>query len=422
MYWSSHLAGLLTRAAPPTSDISIVAAGGQRRFHLHKFILAARTPYFAARLTARPGVAAWNGLAAVPAEALLIILRHVYLAELPRDLVPPGSPPGLEDRVARALDRVARELGLPHLWEAFVDSAGDARLARQRFRDEEERALEQMGRFFRAHVLGAKMVLDPASVPDVRYGRDNAAFADVLLRTDEPAPAQPPPANRPGSAPVRKMATTTTATLYPAHKAMLIRSPYFERMFSGDYVEAQSSAHLHVVRVDCSPAVLELVLGYLYTESVACPLEHALDLLYAADMLLLDGLKAKAAVAISTLGSGGDAAAEPVNIYDVVHAAWDLGVRRLEEFAARYLAARLDETDSIKLLDDIRYYLSERFRLRFDDARLDVVLAAPDAPAPAPDAPRDGDPADDGFASDALNYQVLLGKIDAMLDSLELDA
>lgn len=34
----------------------------------------------------------------------------------------------------------------------------------------------------------------------------------------------------------------------------------------------------------------------------------------------------------------------------------------------------------------------------------------------------DGDIAGDEFASDAINYQVLLGKIDTLLDRLKLDA
>ena len=303
---------------------------------------------------------------------------------------------------------------------------------------------------------------------------------------------------------------------------MLIRSEYFDKMFSGDFVESKKSAHLHIVTVDCSPAVLELVLTFLYTESTNCPLEHALDLLYAADMLFLDGLKSKAAVAISTLGSGtsnvlvdrthandtgGDdekpgigndaqvVEMEPINIYDVIHAAWDLRVQRLEEFAARYLATRLEdyvddpdfqeliresaeriqrreETDTIELLDDIRYYLGERFRLRFEDAGLDEMLESDDEDAgelspkmaaalaerseeklanghgAATEAdvaagaetdkrgapPREGQGADDAvltldgemaedeFVSDAINYQILLGKIDAMLERLKLDA
>lgn len=217
-------------------------------------------------------------------------------------------------------------------------------------------------------------------------------------------------------------------------------------------------------------------------------------------MLLIDKLKNKAAVAISTLGSATNnllvdrthandpdaepeqVEMEPVNIYDILHAAWDLRVQRLEEFAARYLAYRLEdyidepefadiiqesasriqkreETDTIELLDDIRYYLSERFRLRFEDANLDEWMDEEGEGAPlgeaedpvtaslevADDGPGqqvraaegnkfavgqttgvvrtlDGEEVNDEFDLDAQNYQILLRKIDDMLERLKLDA
>ncbi|KJZ69356.1 hypothetical protein HIM_11257 [Hirsutella minnesotensis 3608] len=526
VYWSTHISSLLTRSTPWTSDIALVA--GTRSFHLHRFLLASRTPYFRKKLDSQPETSTWNLAATIPAEAFLIALRYVYLGDLPRELAPAGSTVSEED-VARGLDKICKQLGIEQLWEAII-SSGDRRLARQRYQDEEERALKQIGDFFRENVLGRKMVIDADRVGDVRWDRDNAAFADVLLRADEPSTNEDADDEAPtlngqgiplGSGPTRRRRKTA---LYPAHKAMLIRSEYFAAMFSGDFIESQESTYLRVVTVDCAPAVLELVLGFLYTESVHCPLEHALDLLYAADMLFLDSLKSKAAVAISTLGSssrsalvdrthaahsakanGGnndDAASaghgqhangaesvemEPINIFDVIHAAWDLRVQRLEEFAARYLAGRLEdyiddedfheliresaarirrreETDTIELLDDIRYYLSERFRLRFEDAGLDDMMPedvadepanqdtshattacgtaedgakATDGPSTTAQDPQehqgrdgrdgaartlDGGRADDEFASDAINYQVLLGKIDAMLERLKLDA
>ncbi|GAO16084.1 hypothetical protein UVI_02054250 [Ustilaginoidea virens] len=467
VYWSGHLASLLTRTVPWTSDISL--SSGSQAFHLHKFMLAARTPYFRRKLEAQPGTTSWSLAGAVPAESVRLVLGHIYLADLPRDLAPPGGSVS-EEQVARGLDKISRQLGLDHLWEAIM-AGHDRRLARQRFRDEEERALAQLGDFFRSSVLGRKVVVDADRVGDVGWKHDNPAFADVLLRADEADEDEPEP---------EPDATTATgrpprsAALYPVHKAVLIRSEYFAKMFSGDFVESQRAEHLRIVTVDFSPAVLELVLTFLYTETIACPLQHALDLLYAADMLLLDALKAKAAQAISTLGSGtsdtplahgvpgkgGPAPpTEPINIYDVIHAAWDLGVQRLEEFAARYLANRLEdyvddpdfqdliresaerihrreETDTIELLDDIRYHLSERFRLRFEDAGLDEMMrggdrgdgdgaeaAAKSSAGTACAVPAlDGGEAQDEFASDALSYQMLLGKIDAMLERLKLDA
>lgn len=519
VYWSTHISTLLGRTSPKTSDISLQA--GDRSFELHKFLLSARTPYFRKKLESAPETEIWKMAPTVPIEAFQVVIRYIYLGEVPRDLAPTGGRVS-EDEILKGLDKISKQLEVEQLWEAIM-AGTDRRLARQRYQDEVERALKQVEDFFKRSVLGHKMVVDADRVNDVKWKYDNAIFADVLLRADEPSNEEETNDDTDddtretnGSAiPIGPAATAEKsirkkkAVLYPAHKAMLIRSDYFDKMFSGDYVESQKSEALHVVTVDCTPEVLEIILGFLYTETAACPLEHALDLLYAADMLFLDNLKSKAAVAISTLGSGtanvlvdrthgaddeeAGVEMEPINIYDVIHAAWELRVQRLEEFAARYLAYRLEdyidepefqdlieesaqrlerreETDTIELLDDVRYYLSERFRLRFEDAGLeemmdetgeiDAELAAELAAATIADQTNnndtippgdgvdqqpepvgekktdtdelqedggpvrtlDGETAEDEFASDAINYQILLGKIDAMLDRLKLDA
>ncbi|KPM41960.1 hypothetical protein AK830_g4544 [Neonectria ditissima] len=516
VYWTAHISTLLGRAAPRTADVRLVA--GDRSFELHKFLLASRSPYFGRKLAASPAAAALKLADAVPPEAFHIVLRYLYLGEVPRDLAPPGAAADEEESILTGLDRISKQLEVEQLWEAIL-AGSDRRLARQRYQDEVERARGQLDDFFQRSVRGHRMVVDADRVKDVKWQYGNSIFADVLLRADEPGDAESDDLSVAATAPSipigpagarAESSKTRKAVLYPAHKAMLIRSEYFEKMFSGDYIESQRADHLRVITVDCTPAVLEIILAFLYTETVACPLEHALDLLYAADMLFLDNLKTKAAVAISTLGSGTSnilvdrththetssedipapngnkettvqVEMEPINIYDVIHAAWDLRVQRLEEFAARYLAYRLEdyidevdfqdlinesaqrlrsreETDTIELLDDIRYYLSDRFRLRFEDAGLDemmdeegeidaqlaaslaeqATLTDGDAPSAVPEANGQGDTGDAGkvdivrtldgkvvedeFASDAINYQILLGKIDAMLDRLKLDA
>jgi hypothetical protein len=93
-------------------------------------------------------------------------------------------------------------------------------------------------------------------------------------------------------------------------------------------------------------------------------------------------------------------------------------------------------------VDDIRYFLSERFRLRFEDAGLEElmdemeeadVLAAQDdslgLESKAADVfpagvvrTLDGEEVVDEFDEDAQNYQILLNKIDSLLDRLKLDA
>ncbi|KAF7549034.1 hypothetical protein G7046_g8464 [Stylonectria norvegica] len=499
VYWSSHISTLLNRASPATSDITLLA--GSRSFELHKFLLSSRSPYFREKLAAAPETTTWKLASTIPVEALQIVLRYIYLGDVPRDLVPPGSAISEED-VVKGLGKISKQLEVEQLWEAIL-AGTDRRLARQRYEDEVARALKQVSDFFERNVLGHKMVVDTDLVKEVKWNHDNAIFADVLLRADEPIEdededeTEEPQTEEISTLPIGPAASSAKdpvkkrkSVLYPAHKAMLIRSTYFEKMFSGDFVEAQKTTHLRTITVDCTPAVLEIILTFLYTEAANCPLEHALDVLYTADMLFLDSLKSKAAVAISTLGSGtanvlvdrthgddgGLVEMEPINIYDVLHAAWDLRVRRLEEFAARYLAYRLEdyiddddfaeliaesaqrirqrqETDTIELLDDIRYYLSERFRLRFeevglgemmgDDGEIEAKRAAElfemklslgddmtvDAGEKTEEPRRegvmmtlDGEEVDDEFESDALNYQLLLEKIDAMLLRLKLDA
>ncbi|KAI1379146.1 hypothetical protein F4677DRAFT_410710 [Hypoxylon crocopeplum] len=512
--WAAHISALLSRDMPKTSDITLIAASNL--FELHKFLLFARSPYFRRKLAEAPETETWKLPQSIPIESFQVVLRYLYLGDIPRDLVDARSS-STEEEVLTGVDKISKQLEIDRLWEAIL-SGNDRRLARQRHQDEVNRAQEQIRGFFEEKVLGHKMVVDTRKVHEVKWPHDNSIFADCLLRADEGGdegdpdkeeeesgiPIGPGAESRKqnGAKKVRK------SVLYPAHKAMLIRSPYFETMFSGPFREAQSSEHLHVIKIDCQPEVLDIILTFLYTEKSECPLELGLDILYASDMLLLDKLKNKAAVAISTLGSGNnnvlvdrththdgedavEVEVEPINVYDVIHAAWDLGVQRLEEFAARYLAYRLEdyidddefteliqesasrlktreETDTIELLDDIRYYLSERFRLRFEDAGLDemmdengeisaemaevlnsqanavsdgdevanAIFEADKADAVSTKAEvveaftnsggvvrtLDGELVEDEFASDAINYQILLQKIDRMLEKLKLDA
>lgn len=466
MYWSTHISSLLTRTTPRTADITLTS--GSRSFNLHKFLLASRTPFFREKLQAHPGTSSWDLAGTVPVEAVQIALQSIYLSDLAVDLVPQGSSVS-EQHLMRGLDELSRQFELPRVWDG--NTVKDMRLARQRFQDEEERALKQLGDFLQSKILGNKIVTDADRVHDIKWTYDNPAFADVLLRADESSNDGPaPPVGHSTTSDISKR--PPRSALYPVHKAILIRSEYFETMFSGDFLEAHPAEHLRIITIDVSPIVLELILTFLYVDSPIIPLQHALDVLYAADMLLLDGLKTKAAQAITTLGNvfladnthrhspSAKAEIEPINIYDVVHAAWDLRVRRLEEFAARYLAYRLEdyihdadfhdliresaeriqkreETDTIELLDDIRHYLSERFRLRFHDTQWRHMMmedddeGIPGTPAASTEnsvqghlttTTGGGAAAKDGFASDAIHHKLLLEKIDAMLEKLKLDA
>ncbi|ERF69744.1 hypothetical protein EPUS_07570 [Endocarpon pusillum Z07020] len=548
-----HLTSLLTRGLPETADIIVTTSGDS--FRLHKFILSARSPYFSKKLEGAPETMSWKLPSTIPPQAFGIAIKYLYLGELPRDL---GGGPGTgftDSEILAGLDKISKHLEIKSLSQLVLDG-GDRRLARQRRAEELDKGRDQLEFWFRRNVLQHAIVTDTDKADDVKWDRNNAIFADVLLRADDDPEEDEARVGTDGNGNWERTVSHTNALgiplqslqsqpasransrsrkgnqskLFPAHRAMLIRSEFFLTMFSSSFREAQHTHHLQIIPIACSPAVLEIILTFLYTEKADFPLDIAVDVLFAADLLFLEKLKMRAAVVISTLGNGTAGGLsipanndvreeeESIDVYEILHAAWLTRVQRLEEFAARYIAYRLEshiddpefaeivkesagrisarqETDSIELLDDIRWYLSERFRLRFEDSGLEDMMdedqqlqqqqeaeqnqkktqkssdiqaktlplphwgsgPMPDQqqqqhqqnqedegidmqpPPPAengspmdamqtainvPGAVRtlDGDLAGDEFASDAINYQLLLGKIDRLLERLKLDA
>lgn len=425
---ASHLTSLLFRTHPKTSDITITSSKGEI-FNLHKFVLAARSPFFRKKFRTDPDdTVTWKLPNYIPPPSFAIVLKQIYLGELPREL---GGGPGTgytDEEVLLGLDKISDKLEIKNLSDLIIKSE-DRRLARQRRQDEVSRGGAQLGAWFQDNVIRHAVEIDTSKADDVKWDRVNGVFADILLRADEDE-AEPEddeaddksskvesnstsllgiPANT-SSRPSRASSLSHTrrprrSKLYPCHKAILIRSEFFLTMFDSPFREAQSTPHLQIILIDCSPAVLEIVLTFLYTERCDFGLDIAIDVLFAADMLFLEKLKTKAAVVISTLGNGtGTNMAtldtredETMDIYELLRAAWTTRVQRLEEFAARYIAYRLEsyiddpafaeiikesadrisarqETDTIEILDDIRYYLSERFRLRFEDIGFDEAV------------------------------------------------
>jgi hypothetical protein len=381
--------------------------------------------------------------------------------------------------------------------------------------------------WFENNILGHKVVVETSKAKDVKWDRQNAIFADVLLQADEVPDAagldgDAQDGGHESSIPVGpgsgdpELSREQKSVLYPVHRAMLLRSEFFSAMFSSTFREAQMTEHLNIISVDCSPEVLEIILRFFYTEKADFGLDVAVEVLFAADLLFIEKLKTKAGVVISSLGSANMSQAQAsktrpgkgggqkdevveddeIDVYDIMRAAWFTRVQRLEEFAARYLAYRLEEhidtedfaelikdsaariqkrqeTDSIELLDDIRFYLSERFRLRFDDAGLaemieenepqnyytetpangeqvaanlaELNISGKDSEAKDGDMPTttniaaqqddtvlidqgtvirtlDGVVVEDEFDKDAINYRILLDKLDRLLERLDLDA
>jgi ankyrin repeat/BTB/POZ domain-containing protein 1 len=521
---AAHVTSLLTRDSPQTADITLHTS--DMSFQLHKFVLSARSPYFRNKLREKPETKSWKLAPKIATDSFETCIRYLYFGAA--DIRAQESD-AEETLVLEGIDKLSRQLEIPQVFDALLNP-GDRRQVRQRRQDEVERGRDQIQGWFREHVLQKQFTVDADKTDEVHWKRDNPSFADVLLLADvneeddvngEPQPTDAPASSIPIGPSQENNATSSRKTLFPAHRAMLLRSELFATMFTSPFREGQisaatpseetatasdntESAPLQIIPVDCTPAVLSVILTFLYTENASFPLSIALDVLHAADMLFIEKLKQRAALLISTLGNGAGTIAEddaprgntpksqsrndssnseqPLEwIYEVVRSGWDCRVHRLEEFGARYMAYRLEsyiddeefkelvresaariklrqETDTVEIVDDIRYYLSERFRLRFEDSGLGELMdeeaeersnageseqgdgdvhdegyagsphggadTAPDMEAHADGVVRtlDGEIAGDEFAQDAMNYQILLGKIDQLLDELTLEA
>ena len=472
-------------------------------FKLHKFILASRSPYFAKKLASAPDTTSWKVPVTVPTKSFEIAILGVYLSEVNIDFGTSEE----EQAILAGIDKLGKQLEIDSLLDTILES--DRRIQRQKRAQDVERGRLQLEGWFQKSVLEHAVIISSERADNVRWDRQNNIFADVLLCATEEEEIMAEVALQSkgstitrsaleGGIPVGPVAATRSrsqsrhrppsqAVLFPAHRAMLLRSEYFNAMFSSPFREAQESDHLPIVHIDCTPATLRVVLSYLYTEQASVGLDIAVEVLFAADFLMIEKLKVKAAMIISTLGNGPSSVVEAENtrgettgpneevldICDIVRAGWQTRVHRLEEFGARFIAYRLEdyidreefkqlvresagrikgrqETDTVELIDDIRFYLSDRFRLRFEDAGIDEMTEEEHAPLEEdkPDRPLNrsptdvpktahsdnephetgvirtlnGDEAGDEFAQDVLNYQILLGKIDSLLENLNLDA
>lgn len=342
-------------------------------FRLHKFILSARSPYFhrkfekAHKLSeAKSAPELLNHVklsSSVDSRAFETALQFLYLCDVTEVR---------SEEVFKNLAKLSSHMEHPEILEQVL--ADDSKQRRQKHREAVEAAQIQFDEFFDREVISRKIVVaQGVELETMRIPQNNPSFADVSILA-ELGPQQ---------------------ILYPVHRAVL-RSEFFTTMFTSNFREAQRPspedphALLPIIPLEATSEVTELLLRFFYSEKLpTIPLEHALDLLYLADALFVDRLKTQCAQVISTAGNMND---PPFTVYEVIRAGWICRMRRLEDFGARYIAERLEhylgddfeelselvaesaqrikerqETDTIELVDDIRYYLDQRFRLRMDD-------------------------------------------------------
>lgn len=232
---ASHITSLLNRDTPNTSDFTLTA--GTKSWNLHKFILSARSPFFQKKLQTAEN-AKYIVQNTIPAEAVGIALRHIYLDEIPHNLGLTAASRVSEDAVLVGIDKIGQLLETESLWKGILAGSNNGRISRQTRQAELVLGQKQFEAWYHGNVLRHKIEVDTSMVNEVKWSRSNTIFADVLLRADEQdveeeleeAPEEPV-----SSLPIGPFFTSTVktakksrkSTLFPVHRAMLGRSEYF---------------------------------------------------------------------------------------------------------------------------------------------------------------------------------------------------
>uniref|UniRef100_A0A060T1H2 ARAD1C20504p n=1 Tax=Blastobotrys adeninivorans TaxID=409370 RepID=A0A060T1H2_BLAAD len=419
--FAAHISSLFSKPPVKVSDICFECDG--EPFLLHRFVLAARSDYYARNLEERwPTSTRVKLTSAIDHQTFAYIVKYLYLYD---QAIP-------TDRAA--LDKIvyaARKLQLvdlvAHLENSRAILSSDAatlsRARREQHQSEMWKARLQFEVFLEKHIFGRKVVLGPEdddlSEQQLADLANKRTSADVILEVE---------------------LGDGTMVYYPCHRSMLARSEYYQTMFSSPFSEGAdgeegwgNSRSLPIIQLPVdSVEVADIILRYFYTDKTDVPVSLAMEVLYAADLLLVERLKSFASISITNCGND---LPKGMDIFNILRAGWTLRLDRLEKYVAKYIADHFDyyinqqafreivvesaqrikarqETDTIELIDDIRFYLAKKYGIIFEDDQ--------DASSTA----KIGRVYDDAFdiSQYEREYNGTIDQIEDLLQDLQLDA
>jgi len=184
--------------------------------------------------------------------------------------------------------------------------------------------------------------------------------------------------------------------LFKCHKVFFCgRSDYFRALVEDNFFDHKMLDAKPVYTLnDISLEAFYAILNFVYQNRVELHPKIAFEVLYAADMFLLNGLKPMVANYIA-------AHLDPSNVVTVIRTARLLELHRLECQCTEYMASNLEsiiqlpefhelviedakevrgrqETDSIGIIDDIRYHIKARVQTYSGMQEAEEKLAAID--------------------------------------------
>ncbi|CAK9441952.1 uncharacterized protein LODBEIA_P57790 [Lodderomyces beijingensis] len=466
--FAGHIASLL--ASRSNKDIVFKFNRGPGKapdaVALHRFILSARSPYFKEKLGND-----WQYLTVVTMpqsvdfEAFKVVIDYIYLRTDSMRITDEALTPAIRD--------LAVKYQLPDLIDGVerISRAGASEKERSKVKHDlaftvVEKARKDMDTFLRQGILAEKLTspmnlseeVDLEDINCQEFIEDQqrssflelSAVPDVILAYID--------------------SYSESVIYFPVNKSILARSEYFDTMFKSEFFllseediplykedgvviinrPAFESSNLPIIQLSNSTAtgkVATMVLSYLYHDDVQeIPLENTVELLYAADELFLERLKTMCAVRVSSQFASFTfaefqqlAPALKNDAYDLIRVSWDNRCDKLEQHVSKMIAynlkyiyedgaersklvsliadsaARIQErqdTDTIELVDDIRYYLTKKYAIHedgesFDPLNFGQTTRSEDIKL---------------YQNAVLMYEQDIAIVDSMLESLNLDA
>lgn len=440
----------------------------QEYIGLHRFLLAARSPFFKRKLFSGD----WkdNVVVTLPKsvtiEAFQVIVDYLYLRT---------SSMALTDKsIQKKVRDLAKEYQLQDLVEG-LDEIVKAQSKKEQYKIKHNLAITfvEKARKDLDIFLAENILLTSVQVPlnfDQEVDFEDIDCLSYLSQKDRAHFLQQP------SIPDVVLGIIDLATesvfYYPGNKSILARSEYFDTMFKVGFSASSAhekkpplyteglikivnrpafeDEHLPFLQLSSSIATQEvanMVLSYLYHDDVKeMHLKHLIELLYTADELLLDRLKTMCAVRVSSYFSKLDYAEFQLlsdeldhDAYDLIRVAWQTRCDKLEQHVTKMIAhnlqyifkdehekqrlasliqdsaARIQErqdTDTIELVDDIRYYLTKKYAISQDNETFDPLSFGRDWHSENIKL----------YQSAVVKYERDIEIVDTMLESLNLDA
>ncbi|KAH3682683.1 hypothetical protein WICPIJ_006346 [Wickerhamomyces pijperi] len=444
-----HFRGLVTELNGVTQDFAIrVGQQGDKLVsdqqqnsivRCHRFILSARCPVFLEKL-----LDDWKDLSYIDLSqtykdelALRCILDHIYLIHDPTKFAKVNKHTLLEYTQLFELKEYTTQLQ----YYLTLTNAKD----KAKFNNELQVAIYNDSRIdlkglVMQNVIGNKLVVHyDDEVSEASYSEDEEEESEPELSEYQLSRLRLSDSTYPDLIISVSDASKNQMVYYPVHRSVLIRLDYFKVMFDSSFTESQYfeiDPHFNILSREQSPRIVnlpvestkvaEIILKYIYFDHTDIPLDHSVEVLKAADLLLNDRLKTMAAI---TITKSEDLLPSGFDIYDILRTAWDCRVERLEHHVAKIIAEDLErfsrdpkflqivkesserikarqETDTIELIDDIRYYLAKKWAIDHDGLF-------------------DGQTESEEFLRllpDYNSYLEEMDKVEALLEGLNLDA